>query len=404
MNNICGGTKKLAQKKSYSRYFIILQEDEKGYSLGVDKSSSGYVKMEVKDTKCKISYYVQNIKKESAPYYMILICNKKDTNSIIKIGEMNIDEYGRADICYEYPVNNISNSGLGIDKVSGAAIVKFIDSNIISVMSGFSTTDIPRWKGFDIANNKVKEAKIKPQKKDNRSIFDEYEEKIEEVKNSKKVQSDDNIKKNKCNIELSLKEENLEEKSLKEENLKEEDLKEKIRKDKSQEFTKNKDNNLFIDDSIKNKPQIDNKSCKENYEYPLGEDGKYFKNIAKDLEIISDFADQIKRCKWYKVEIENIDDMKNTCDYDKYMILYNPMNSYYNYIKKYGHYLLGYKCDELGSVKYIVYGIPGEKSKEDQPYGGKSGFVTWVPTKSEKQGYWLMFYDYKTSTVVLPVK
>lgn len=68
---------RLTQKKSYSRYFIILQEDEKGYSQASDKMSSGYAKIEIKNDKCKISYYVQNLKKDSSPYYMILICAKK---------------------------------------------------------------------------------------------------------------------------------------------------------------------------------------------------------------------------------------------------------------------------------------------------------------------------------------
>ena len=68
----------MTQKKSYSRYFIILQEDEKGYSLASDKVASGYAKLELKNDKCKISYYVQNLKKEMTPYYMMLVCNKKD--------------------------------------------------------------------------------------------------------------------------------------------------------------------------------------------------------------------------------------------------------------------------------------------------------------------------------------
>lgn len=172
----------MAQKKNYSRYFIILEEDEKGYSLGVDKSASGYVKLENKNGKSKISYYVQNIKKQSSPYHMVLICNKKGSKDIIKIGEMNIDEYGRADICYEYPVDNIGNCGINADKISGAAIVKFIDSNIISVMSGFSTTDIPTWKSFSIVENKERKKESVKEEKDNKTIFDKYEETIEEIK------------------------------------------------------------------------------------------------------------------------------------------------------------------------------------------------------------------------------
>jgi D-alanyl-D-alanine carboxypeptidase len=82
----------------------------------------------------------------------------------------------------------------------------------------------------------------------------------------------------------------------------------------------------------------------------------------------------------------------------------NTLN-YYPYIKKHGYFMLGYKCDSEGNLKYIVYGVPGKKDKDEQPYDGKTGFVTWVSDKdSDEVGCWLMFYDYKNSTVVVPMQ
>ena len=72
----------MAPKKNYSRYFIILQEDEKGFSLDTEKSPSGYVKLEKKNNKCKISYYAQNLSMEKQPYHLILVCNKKDVKIV----------------------------------------------------------------------------------------------------------------------------------------------------------------------------------------------------------------------------------------------------------------------------------------------------------------------------------
>ena len=120
-------------------------------------------------------------------------------------------------------------------------------------------------------------------------------------------------------------------------------------------------------------------------------------------------CNEIKRCKWYKVAVNTLDDMCNTADYNKYTIIYYPMISYYPYIRKYNHFMLGYKYDTKGKMKYLVYGIPGTKNKLDQPYAGKSGFVTWVPLKAGEEsmdslGYWLMFYDFRTSTIVIPIK
>ena len=80
------------------------------------------------------------------------------------------------------------------------------------------------------------------------------------------------------------------------------------------------------------------------------------------------------------------------------------MLNYYPYISKIGYFLLGYKCNRNGEIKYIVYAIPGSKEKNDQPYGGRTGFVTWTSDNKNDRGYWLMFYDFKNSSIVIPTK
>ncbi|HDK7175726.1 TPA: hypothetical protein PTV31_002311 [Clostridium botulinum] len=411
----------MAQKKNYSRYFIILEEDEKGYSLGVDKSASGYVKLENKNGKCKISYYVQNIKKQSSPYHMVLICNKKGSKDIIKIGEMNIDEYGRADICYEYPVDNIGNCGINADKISGAAIVKFLDSNIISVMSGFSTTDIPAWKSFSIIESKERKKEDIKEEKVNKTIFDKYEETIEEIKTK-----DNNINKDEDNKVESVQEHK--EKNLHSENReKGKDIKESNEKDlDSKDREKDRDIKGFNEKDLDSENREKGKDIEESNEkdlektkkaigknedekrnkqnIPIGLEGKYFRSLVEDLDTVDNITDEIKNCIWYKMDVKDEDDMRNTCNYDKFMVLYNPMLGYYSYIKKHGHYILGYKCDSSGNMKYLVYGIPGDKTRKDQPFKGKSGFVTWIESKENNLGYWLMFYDYKTNNILIPVK
>ncbi|EKO1913449.1 hypothetical protein PZQ55_002530 [Clostridium botulinum] len=420
----------MAQKKNYSRYFIILEEDEKGYSLGVDKSASGYVKLENKNGKCKISYYVQNIKKQSSPYHMVLICNKKGSKDIIKIGEMNIDEYGRADICYEYPIDNIGNCGINADKISGAAIVKFLDSNIISVMSGFSTTDIPAWKSFSIIESKERKKEDIKEEKVNKTIFDKYEETIEEIKTK-----DNNINKDEDNKvesvqehkEKNLHSENREKgKDIKESNEKDLDSEDREKDRDSEGRKKDKNIKKYDEKDLDSEDREKGKDIEESNEkdlektkkaigknenekrnkqnIPIGLEGKYFRSLVEDLDTVDNITDEIKNCIWYKMDVKDEDDMRNTCNYDKFMVLYNPMLGYYSYIKKHGHYILGYKCDSSGNMKYLVYGIPGDKTRKDQPFKGKSGFVTWIESKENNLGYWLMFYDYKTNNILIPVK
>lgn len=146
------------------------------------------------------------------------------------------------------------------------------------------------------------------------------------------------------------------------------------------------------------------RNSSENFELK-GALGQFFNGVTNGFEEVVDEFNEIKYCKWYKVRINTLDDMCDISDYNKYNIIYYPMISYYPYIKNYGYFMVGYKCSKCGDVDYIVYGIPGSKSIDDQPYSGKTGFVTWIENHFDKEdGCWLMFYDYKKSTVVIPMK
>ena len=401
----------MTPKKSYSRYFIILQEDEKGYSLDSDKIPSGYAKLEMKNNKCKISYYVQNLRKEKQPYYMILICGKKDVNKIINLGKLNIDDYGRVDISHEYDIENISDTGISAEKIIGAAIVKFLDTNVISIMSGFSTSDKPNeWKNYKLAdsNKEKKESRTD----DIINEFDEYEQSIELIK----IKSDEKDNEVVESLEVQ---KNVDEEVDTEQRFNVEDVEkvEKVERYEKVEVSDQLEEKIDVSESEdgydvnrdKNKKQDkkeDKKEeCTDNGEYPKGAMGDFFKAVAQDFEEVHDFSKEIKWCKWYKVPVNSLEHMYDLSDYNKYTVAYYPMICYYPYIRNYKSFMLGYKCDSSGKMKYIVYGIPGTKSKAHQPYGGKTGFVTWISNKeNDEMGHWLMFYDFKKSTVVVPLK
>lgn len=430
----------MTQKKSYSRYFIILQEDEKGYALASDKLPSGYAKLEIKTDKCKVSYYVQNLKKESAPYYMILICNKKDVKKIIKLSELNIDEHGRADISYEYPVDSVGNSGISVDKVIGAGIVRFINSNLISVMSGFASNEIPEWRGYVVVEEDKQRLDKKPlpvegkpitveekveaipevipeaapeTKEEPANIFEEYEMKIDEMKTKEEADMDEmeQLQNRENEIQEQLGQDDNRHKNKAKEKCKDNDkLKEnvsKIKEDKFEDHKPQKDNDKCED----KKEHKDNKNygCEEHKEKAKESVGGFFKELTKGFEEMQGFCSEIKRCKWYKVPVRRVEDMNNCVDYNKYTVVYYPMLNYYQHIRRFGHFIMGHKYDKDNKMKYLVYGIPGTKSRMDQPYGGRTGFVTWIPLKDGDEeegsyGYWLMFYDFRNSTIVIPVK
>jgi hypothetical protein len=393
-------------KKNYSRYFIILQEDEKGYSLDSEKIPSGYAKLEMKNSKCKVSYYVQNLRKEKQPYYMILICGKKDVNKIIKLGKLNIDDYGRVDISHEYDTENIADTGISAEKIIGAAIVKFLDNNVVSIMSGFSTTDKPNeWRNYKLADFNKEKEETRTESVINE--FDEYEQSIESIK----VKTDETVDKEDKNDEVERDVDEEKDTSQVASIEKVERLK-NIESDKNSEKLDgieleneiNKTEDDYDVDRHKKKQHKDEK-CKDKDEYPKGAMGDFFKAVAKDFEEVTNFSEEIKWCKWYKVPVNNLENMYDFSDYNKYTIAYYPMIYYYPYIRNHKSFMLGYKCDASGKMKYIVYGIPGSKAKAHQPCGGKTGFVTWIQDKnSDVMGHWLMFYDPKKSTIVVPLK
>lgn len=413
----------MSQKKNYSRYFIILQEDEKGYGVAADKLPTGYAKLEVKNGKCKISFYVQNLKKEMKPYYMILVFNKNNSDKkLIKLGELNIDDTGRAEVSKEYEAGNIANTGMQIDKICGAAVSRFVDANMTCVMNGFTNTgSITDWKEYELVDTAKDKEKIK---------FDEYEEKIEKSKEEVKYISKEEIEK--LNQERAANDEAEKKKQL--------DIKKEVKsssienKEKEQREAEKPENVESINvqeakeektDESEEKVDASEETIKQETEYKYTDEGKnldrnstdankkksksdeFFTSITEDLEEWDDEFEELPDSKWFKVEVGSIEDMYRAKSYNKHAVLYYPMTNYYPYIIRHGHYLFGYKYDKSKRVKYLVYAIPGTRAHYDQPFGGRYGFVSWTQPKRVKgkygnMGYWLMFYDFRKSVVVIP--
>ena len=402
----------MTTKKSYSRYFIILQEEEKGYSLASDKLPSGYAKFEIKNDKSRVTYYVQNLKKETGPYHMILICNKKDIKKIIKLGELNIDDHGRTEVAFEYSNEDIGSSGIGVEKVVGAAIVKLVDTNIIPVMVGFITTETQEdWKKYSLAQQAETKIVKETIAEENEPVLNQSTEKAILEREEKNVPEEEvdqveqtEIKKKDSEpiIETLVQEDSQRNDEKIEENV-EEKIEKKIEEKSIFDFY---EENI---ESIKQEAEKEVEESNRKKSFPKGAIGDYFKMVAKGLEEVDGVCEEIKRCKWYKVHIKDKKDLCDVSDYNKYSVIYYPMYSYFKYIKKYRHILLGYKYDNIGRMKYIVFAIPGKRSIIEQPFEGKSGFVTWVPLKlgeerEENLGYWLMFYDFRNRTIAIPIK
>ena len=391
----------MASNNRLYRNFVILQEDERGYANSEDKTLSGYSKIEAKGDKCKISFYAQNLKKDNDKYYMVLICSKKDIKQIVNLGPLEVTDKGKGEVTKEFNVSNIAGLNLDFDKISGAAIVKMNNDSPIFVMCGFLNGQQPtdNWKGYTIVKTR-----------DVRST------KSNIIKDSKKEIKKNDSKKRKVKEEsLSENEAKEEEKPIIENPIRDE-VEVKIEPEETKkEFAESEESEIIKE----NEPKENLRGKFEDYEDKIeankefdpingkirGSIGEYFESIVDGFERDTDSIDELKYTKWYKVPVHDLREMCNMNNYNKYTLAYYPMLNYYPYIKKYGFFMIGYKCDSKGNLKHIIYGLPGKKDKDEQPYDGRTGFVTWVSIKNNaNNGCWLMFYDFKNSTVVVPMK
>jgi hypothetical protein len=128
-------------------------------------------------------------------------------------------------------------------------------------------------------------------------------------------------------------------------------------------------------------------------------------NALKDYKRTEPLSVKIKNFSWWYIPYDEMG-IKNG-----FLPYYNQIvSSYYPYpmsnrvttcnslMKKYGHYIFGVYEDNDDIVKFI-YGVPGEFTKEEQPYKGITGFKNWSYSNKEnnsEHGYWLAFVNPRT--------
>lgn len=389
----------MSQINKLYRNFIILQEDERGHSTTSDKTLSGYSKIEAKGEKCKVSFYAQNLRKDIDDYNVMLICNKRDSKQLIDLGKIVVGDSGKGECTKEYFVDNIAGLDIEFDKICGAAIVKMKDGMPIFIMCGFMNGNQPsdNWKTYKVvkANDENSKGKMTMPKKE--SPKKDIDKKYDKKKDKDKGKDNDHKEKKDIN-------ENKNNTDHKHENDTECD---KVNEVIAAPVEKVDPRGKF--DEYEASIQTDNTEVSNdpNVFEVRGSVGEYFEGIAKGFDSCDDKYKEIKYCKWYSVKVNELYEMCNMSNYNKYTVAYYPMLNYYPYIKKHGKFMLGYKCDKEGNLKYIVYGVPGKRDKDEQPYEGKTGFVTWISdddNDKDGMGCWLMFYDFKNSTVVVPMQ
>lgn len=359
--------------------FIILQEDDKGFSFD-NKKPSGYIKIEIRDLKFKIFYYIQNINNQNT-YTLNLILNNDSKIEIISLGEVSVDSNGKIEVSYDFDESILDNV------CGGAICFKNFKGDLKFPVSGF----LPKKKVLNWKVSNFREVKNRYFKKD-----DTLE------KNSSKLinKEHENLCASKEDLNNSKENKDFYEKY-------EEEIK-NIIKDSKEDYNKAKEHidalkKLLIKDDGKIKKMLkssfqdlDNRSDYINSDYNY----KFFFNVLSEFEEVNSLS--YDGYVFFRVNIDKFSSLKEMKHVDnlKYAIVYYPMISMYPYFKDKGYFLVGINYDCNNKISNLVYGVEVLDGMENVfPYDGDTGFNKYFYDYENSKGYHIMEYDYKECVV-----
>lgn len=440
----------MSSKKSYNRFFIILQEEDKGYGMGPDRPPTGYVKVETRNDKSKVTVYAQNLKPFETGEYLYrcyLISHQDGKDSTAYLGIMNIDESGRGESSWESGSEDAFTTKVPIDKFNAAAIIadKSGAETVIAPLAGYMSKEKFEWRskiskgGYAVEQEAAKKTAEAEENKNEAEKFFQYEKEIEETVKADAAASPVVEEEKPSPVSAPVVEPEAEPVMKPDEGnvLEDADMEEIRGKHKHHEECKKKKHEEHEEhEECKHEEHEEHEECKheeyeeckeekheeheehmEHKEHEHHEDEDYYINIrltmCKALEgMLRDYRRMeehkgLKDCTIWKVDMEK-------CRRDGYMVrmypyydllfypmMYNPEVNYFKYIAKHGHYLFGIKHGKKGEVEEIIFGIRGRRRIEDQPFKGRTGFIRWISYSGDDDGYWLMMYDPITGIVNL---
>lgn len=430
----------MAVKKSYSRYFIIFQEEDKGFGCAIDKQPTGYTKIETKNGRSKITVYVQNLVMEKGPYSCMLIDAEKTPAEFVNLGEVKVDDTGRGETWWEFPENDIGGTSNPVDRFNVAAVI-VEGTNIISPLAGYAGHDRISWKDKlslktvehtpeavkKEENKKEEEVPENMARQDDKldeeaKKFKEYEEKIRnEINEIEKGENAVPVSEKETETKIEIEDEAKEtiNNQAETENIETEDkadYEDSIRGDAPVGRTRNEIEKEENVDAYRDFYDIeDEKDDSIKYESVRHKDeekrkfASMFHKVLRNYEEIEKVPDELPGSRWWRIPLNDNMQMTNDMYYTYYCTIHHlkmtyPYINYIKYIKKTGSYCFGIKYDEGGEVSYIMYGIEGGDTPSEQPYMGMTGFTKWIKHPKKDTGMWIMYYNPYTGCMMIPKK
>lgn len=392
----------MAVRKGYNRYFIIFQEEDKGYGIAIDKQPTGYAKIEIRNGKCKITVYAQNLKKEKGPYHFCMIDTAKTPSQFIKVGEVRIDEIGRGENWWEFNEDNIAESGCTMEKFN-VALILTNGEYMLAPLVGYTGKEKIMWKEKMQAEG-TKEHEHKHEHEHEHEHKHEHEHVCEDIKLEENC-DEDRLMEDKTRGEVIG--ESVEEPiQLDEEALKFQRYEELLRNE---------------DKLRENLTQVEEESYQENIEFELSRHkgnekehrvykhhAKIFHKILEEFEEMKDFLEGngSDNCRWWRIPYNCPVRMMEDKHYPFLCTIFHlnmtyPHIDYIKYFWERGYYYFGIKYDADNEIKHIMYGIEGSDQIREQPYMGMTGFGKWMKIKDMNMGVWVMFYNPRTGNFMV---
>lgn len=412
----------LVDKNAYRKLFFIFNQEDAGFGAG--QSPSGYVKIEARDGKGKLSAIVHNLKEDSKSIMYrlyIMECNEKSF-SPVAVGVIPVLK-GKGELHWEFQPGNIAKSNSTLEDINTVAVIaEYIgrdNKGIACPLAAYKDKKtLWRQKLKDKLNTDIY-ASTSENTNIDKDINEPISENInsrEEVKKSEDINGQEQVEKDE-NINDSREAENIEHNQAPElpnipgdiQNIGYKDMEEVERHyytmknsgislpcgSTSCGYLTGVNGDNSCDDCMLKKQQQDN--SKSNAQ---GDVDKLRKDLDKYFEISDPFRSRRKDYKWWKVNSPvYLNNVLYQCQI-KTPVLFNPKILMSHF--KYRHLIFGIYSDTLRHKEYVVFGVPGVYSVDDRPF---KDICRWAQVEGNKPrygafGYWLVYIDPKTGRIV----
>jgi len=418
-------------KLKFQRTFLIFKQEDAGYGAG--QTPSGYVKIEARDGKGKLTAVVENLKEGSNQFSYMLYILKHDGGRItpVCVGKIPLNK-NNGEIKWDFNAENVAGTGCRIEEFKTAIVlVEFGESEnrgIICPLAACKDTN-EEWR------NKLKSV-LYPDKREKRD--EEERIKKEEITSkytggleSKYIPPEDTPEFNIPQSAVEHSPESAEEtglydsyeetdignaRSLAANNTDDSKTFEEGKTDDSDapgELNINRQNSetdcIFSDNSFcamqaYNKGANPCANChmnniardKDENPRASGDMLKFKKSLDEVFEIYDPFGSRRRDYKWWKVNNPvYLNNILYQCSI-KTPLLFNPTVIMSHF--KYRYLIVGIYTDRVRRREYIVCGIPGVYKVDDKPFGD---MCRWVQMEGSRPkygafGYWLVYIDPRT--------